>query len=256
MQTSPLTRFSRLLKPGCSSTSSQRGTTPTTLVRYYTFPSPSSGTKDLVVIGSGPGGYVAAIRAAQLGMKTVCVEKSDILGGTCLNNGCIPAKALLSHSHLFDMAFTKDFENRGIEVAKVRLNLHRMMDLKKSTVLSLGGGISFLFQKNNVGHVQGLGRITSPHEVTVTKPDGSEELLNTKKILIATGSEAIPFPGELEVDEKTVVSSTGALNLQQVACLYSSLPAVSLRVSFALSGSWLNVILPLCTYKCSSWVSG
>ncbi|XP_071485957.1 dihydrolipoyl dehydrogenase, mitochondrial-like [Diadema antillarum] len=172
--------------------------------------------QDLVVIGSGPGGYVAAIKAAQLGLKTTCVEKNDTLGGTCLNVGCIPSKALLNNSHLYHMATSKDFKNRGIDVGEVKLNLPQMMGQKSDAVKALTNGIAHLFKQNAVTRIQGHGKITGPNEVAVLHPDGKiKEVVKTKNILIATGSEVTPFPG-VEVDEKTVVSSTGALSLERV----------------------------------------
>ncbi|ESO88886.1 hypothetical protein LOTGIDRAFT_219043 [Lottia gigantea] len=175
----------------------------------------SEADNDLVVIGSGPGGYVAAIKAAQLGMKTVCVEKNETLGGTCLNVGCIPSKAMLNNSHLYHMAKSQDLQKRGIEFSDLKLNLDVMMDMKKNSVKALTGGIAHLFKQNKVTHLQGFGSVTGPNEVTVTKKDGSKEKVSTKNILIATGSEVTPFPG-IEVDEKQIVSSTGALSLAQV----------------------------------------
>nr|XP_022301044.1 dihydrolipoyl dehydrogenase, mitochondrial-like [Crassostrea virginica] len=150
---------------------------------------------DLVVIGSGPGGYVAAIKAAQLGMKTVCVEKNPTLGGTCLNVGCIPSKALLNNSHLYHLATSNDLNNRGIEFDGVRLNLQKSMATKEKAVKGLTGGIAHLFKQNNVTRIDGFGKITGPNEVTVKKTDGSEEKISAKNILIATGSEVTPFPG-------------------------------------------------------------
>jgi len=175
----------------------------------------SGGDTDLVVIGSGPGGYVAAIKAAQLGLKTVCVEKNATLGGTCLNVGCIPSKSLLNNSHMYHMASGKELKKRGIEFDGVRLNLDKMMEEKRKAVKALTGGIAHLFKKNQVTHLNGYGRISGPNEVTVTKEDGSQEKVNTKNILIAVGSEVTPFPG-IEVDETTIVSSTGALSLEKV----------------------------------------
>ena len=170
---------------------------------------------DLAVIGSGPGGYVAAIKAAQLGLKTVCIEKNDTLGGTCLNVGCIPSKALLHNSHLYHSAAHGELTKRGIEFDNVRLNLQTLMKQKETAVKGLTGGVAFLFKSNKVAHVQGMGTITSANEVTVTKKDNSKEVVRAKNILIATGSEVTPFPG-IEIDEKRVVSSTGALDLKEV----------------------------------------
>lgn len=172
-------------------------------------------THDLVVIGSGPGGYVAAIKASQLGMKTACVEKNPTLGGTCLNVGCIPSKALLHNSHYYHLAHSDELKNRGIQFDNVRLDLPALMKQKTTAVSSLTNGIAMLFKQNKVDRFDGFGRITGPNQVTVKKADGSSEIINTKNILIATGSEVTPFPG-IEVDEKSVVSSTGALSLERV----------------------------------------
>ncbi|CAB3406205.1 unnamed protein product [Caenorhabditis bovis] len=168
---------------------------------------------DLVVIGGGPGGYVAAIKAAQLGMKTVCVEKNPTLGGTCLNVGCIPSKALLNNSHYLHLA-QHDFKNRGIDCTAT-LNLPKMMEAKANSVKALTGGIKQLFKANKVGHVEGFGTITGPNTVQAKKNDGSIETINTRNILIASGSEVTPFPG-ITIDEQQIVSSTGALSLAQV----------------------------------------
>nr|CAD7403076.1 unnamed protein product [Timema cristinae] len=170
---------------------------------------------DVVVIGSGPGGYVASIKAAQLGMKTVCVEKAETLGGTCLNVGCIPSKSLLNNSHYYHMVHGGQFKARGIEVPTVSLNLEAMMAAKSSTVKGLTGGIAHLFKQNKVTHVKGHGKITGTNEVTALKADGSTEVVRTKNIIIATGSEVAPFAG-IEIDEETIVSSTGALALKAV----------------------------------------
>merc|ERR1712212_1255324 len=144
---------------------------------------------DLVVIGSGPGGYVGAIKAAQLGLKTVCIEKNATLGGTCLNVGCIPSKALLNNSHYYHLAVGKDFKSRGIDVGEVKLNLPKMMEQKSKAVSGLTAGIAGLFKANKVTRVDGFGSVAGPNQVKVTKDDGSEEIINTANILIATGSE-------------------------------------------------------------------
>jgi len=181
------------------------------LTRYY---SNGSGDVDLVVIGSGPGGYVAAIKAAQLGLNTVCVEKNPTLGGTCLNVGCIPSKALLNNSHLYHLA-KKEFAQRGIITGEISLDLQAMMKAKTDSVSALTNGIAHLFKSNKVRRVDGFGKITGPNSVAVVKEDGTQEEISTKNILIATGSEVTPFPG-IEVDEDTIVSSTGALSLKSV----------------------------------------
>ena len=175
-----------------------------------------SDTYDLVVIGGGPGGYVAAIRAAQLGMKTACVEGRGALGGTCLNVGCIPSKALLNASEKYHetQGHLAEF---GIEVSGAKLNVKKMLSKKDEIVKGLTDGVAFLFKKNKVDWIEGWGSITSPTEVSV-KPvsgKGKAKTLKTEKILIATGSESTPLPG-VDVDEKQVVTSTGALELPKV----------------------------------------
>merc|ERR1711892_1578393 len=172
---------------------------------------------DLTVIGSGPGGYVAAIKAAQLGFKTVCIEKDPTLGGTCLNVGCIPSKSLLQNSHYFHQASGKDFKERGIDMDNVRLNLDTVMKAKEGSVKGLTGGIAHLFKKNGITRVDGHGALAGPNKVIATRPDGTTDEINTKYVLIATGSEVTPFPGgALSIDEETIVSSTGALSLDKV----------------------------------------
>ncbi|MEQ8396403.1 dihydrolipoyl dehydrogenase [Thalassobaculum sp.] len=174
-----------------------------------------SDTYDLVVIGAGPGGYVAAIRAAQLGLKVACVEKRSALGGTCLNVGCIPSKALLNASEKFSEAehHLSDF---GIQVGKPKLDVKALMARKTAIVTGLTDGIAFLFKKHKIDWVQGTAKITAPGKVEVA-PDGKgkSQTLNCERILIATGSESTPLPG-VEVDEKKIVTSTGALELTKV----------------------------------------
>jgi len=171
---------------------------------------------DLVVIGGGPGGYVAAIKAAQLGLKTACVEKRGKLGGTCLNVGCIPSKSLLNNSHLFELAHT-EFAERGIKVDKVTLDLAAMMVQKDKSVAALTGGIEGLFKKNKITYIKGHGRIAGSGKVDVDLENGEKASVQAKKILVATGSEVTPFPGgAIEIDEKLIVSSTGALSLSSV----------------------------------------
>ena len=169
---------------------------------------------DVIVIGGGPGGYVAAIRAAQLGMKTACVEMRGSLGGTCLNVGCIPSKELLHASHKYAEA-KKGFAKMGIKVEGVSLDLKQMMKAKSQVVSGLTKGIEFLFKKNKVDYVKGTGRILEAGKVEVVGFDGSDQTLETKNIIIATGSEIATIPG-VEVDEERIVSSTGALELKAV----------------------------------------
>ena len=170
---------------------------------------------DLVIIGGGPAGYVAAIRAAQLGLKTACVEGRGTLGGTCLNVGCIPSKALLQSSHHYEMA-GHEFEHHGIDVSGLKLNLKTMIGRKEKVVEDLTKGIEFLLKKNKVDYIKGWGKIEGPGTVSV-KPDGKgkAQMLATANILIATGSEVTPLPG-VTIDEKQIVSSTGALSLGKV----------------------------------------
>ncbi|KAL1848306.1 dihydrolipoamide dehydrogenase precursor [Diaporthe australafricana] len=170
--------------------------------------------KDLVIIGGGVAGYVAAIKAGQEGLKVACIEKRGTLGGTCLNVGCIPSKSLLNNSHLYHQIL-HDTKNRGIEVGDVKLNLANLMKAKDTSVAGLTKGVEFLFKKNGVEYLKGSGSFVSEHEVKVQLNDGGETSVVGKNILIATGSEATPFPG-LEIDEQRVVSSTGAIALEKV----------------------------------------
>ncbi|HQT80048.1 MAG TPA: dihydrolipoyl dehydrogenase [Rhodopila sp.] len=164
---------------------------------------------DLIVIGSGPGGYVCAIRAAQLGLKTACVEKRGTLGGTCLNVGCIPSKALLQSSEEFEKA-RHALQDHGVIVESVKLDLARMQARKGDVVTANTKGVEFLFRKNKISWLKGAGKIIAPDRVDV---DGNR--YHTKAIVIATGSESVPLPG-LEIDEKRIVTSTGALELDEV----------------------------------------
>lgn len=170
---------------------------------------------DLVVIGAGPGGYVAAIRATQLGMKVAVVEKNATLGGTCLNVGCIPSKALLQSSHLFEET-GHDLAQHGIVVAAPTLDFAQLMKRKGEVVGATTKGIEFLFKKNKITWLQGAGRIEAAGTVAVLDPDGaSKDTVSAKNILIAAGSEVTPLPG-VAIDEKKIVSSTGALELTEV----------------------------------------
>jgi dihydrolipoamide dehydrogenase len=169
---------------------------------------------DLIIIGSGPGGYVCAIRAAQLGLKTAIVEKRKTFGGTCLNIGCIPSKALLHASEMFDEA-GHGFAALGIDVPAPKLNLRAMMRHKQETVDANVGGVAFLLKKNKVDTFIGMGKILGTGKVQVTDEDGSSQVVETKSIVIATGSDVAALPG-VTIDEKQIVSSTGALELENV----------------------------------------
>ena len=171
------------------------------------------GLYDVVIIGGGPGGYNAAIRAGQLGLKVACVEMRATLGGTCLNVGCMPSKALLHASELFDQA-SKGFAGIGIDV-QPKLNLPQMHKAKDDSVGQLVKGVEFLFKKNKVDWLKGQGRIAGPGQVEITAEGGAKTIVRTKNIVIATGSEPTPLPG-VAFDQKQVVDSTGALFLPQV----------------------------------------
>lgn len=171
-------------------------------------------TYDVVIIGGGPGGYNAAIRAGQLGLRAACVEMRDTLGGTCLNVGCMPSKALLHASELFEVA-NKEFATLGIEVGTPKVNLPQMMAQKADSVGQLTKGIEFLFRKNKVDWVKGKGKIAGAGKVEVTAVDGTITTLTAKDIVIATGSEPTPLPGVDFVDGK-VIDSTGALSLPAI----------------------------------------
>jgi dihydrolipoamide dehydrogenase len=169
---------------------------------------------DLIVIGSGPGGYVCAIRAAQLGMKAAVVEKDATFGGTCLNVGCIPSKAMLHASELYEEA-GGTFAKMGIKVGKPNMDLPTLHKYRLQNVESNVKGVDFLFKKNKIEAFHGLGRITAPGKVELKAADGNAQILETKNIVIATGSDVARLKG-IDLDEKRVVSSTGALELPQV----------------------------------------
>ncbi len=171
-------------------------------------------TYDLIVIGTGPGGYVCAIRAAQLGMKVAVVEKRKTHGGTCLNIGCIPSKALLYASEMFEQA-GHDLPALGVVVGKPTLDMAAMMKHKDDTVAANVNGVGFLLKKNKIDSFFGAGAILAAGKISVTADDGAVTELETRKIVIATGSDVAPLPG-VAIDEKTIVSSTGALVLDKV----------------------------------------
>ena len=168
---------------------------------------------DLVVIGGGPGGYVCAIRAAQLGLKTACVESRGALGGTCLNVGCIPSKSLLNLSENFHKA-QKDFNRQGIEIEGIKLNIEKMMSNKNKSVQVLTKGVEFLFKKNKVTYIKGKGVLFSKNDIVVYN-NNKKDSYKAKNIVIATGSEVASLPG-IEIDENNIISSTGALSLKKV----------------------------------------
>ena len=168
---------------------------------------------DLVVIGGGPGGYVCAIRAAQLGLKTACVESRGALGGTCLNVGCIPSKSLLNLSENFHKA-KKDFNQQGIEIEGIKLNIEKMMLNKNKSIQVLTKGVEFLFKKNKVTYIKGKGVLFSKNDIVVYE-NNKKTNYKTKNIVIATGSDVASLPG-IEIDEKNIISSTGALSLNKV----------------------------------------
>src|SRR6266851_2935119 len=169
---------------------------------------------DLVVIGSGPGGYVCSIRAAQLGMKVAVVEKRETFGGTCLNIGCIPSKALLHASELFEEA-GHSFEKMGIKLVAPKLDLPGMMKFKDDGVEGNVKGVAFLFRKNKIEAFHGTGKILAPGQIEIRADDGQAQTIETKNIVIATGSDVARLNG-IDIDEKRVVSSTGALELGKV----------------------------------------
>lgn len=171
---------------------------------------------DVIIIGSGPGGYVCAIKAAQLGLKVAVIEKRATFGGTCLNIGCIPSKALLHASEMFEHA-GHGMEALGVEVGKPKLNLEKMMAHKDATVKSNVDGVAFLFKKNKIDSFIGHGKVLGEGKVSVTDNDGKETELEAKNVVIATGSDVAGIPGvKVDIDEKIIISSTGAIALEKV----------------------------------------
>lgn len=166
-----------------------------------------------VVIGGGPAGYVCAIRLAQLGLKTACIDSRDSLGGTCLNVGCIPSKSLLNFSEEFHKV--KNLSSKGIEVGDVKLNLGKMMQSKDKAVTVLTKGVEFLLKKNKVTYFKGTGSFKSRNEISIKDHQNNEITIQSEKTIVATGSVAVSLPG-IEIDEKIIVSSTGALKLEKV----------------------------------------
>ena len=166
-----------------------------------------------VVIGGGPGGYVCAIRLAQLGLKTACIESRGSLGGTCLNVGCIPSKSLLNLSEEFHKV--QNLSSKGIEVGEVKLNLEKMMKSKDKAVTILTKGVEFLLKKNKVTYYKGTGSFKSQNEIIIRDDQNKETVIEAEKTVIATGSVPVSLPG-IEIDEKVIVSSTGALKLDKV----------------------------------------
>ena len=168
---------------------------------------------DLTVIGGGPAGYVCAIRASQLGLKTACIEYRGTLGGTCLNIGCIPSKSLLNLSEAFHEA--KSFSKIGIETGDIKLNSSKMMKNKEKAVSILTKGVEFLFKKNKVAYIKGRGSFKDNNNILITDSEGGSNIIESKNIIISTGSEAASFPG-VAFDEEKILSSTGALNIKKV----------------------------------------
>ena len=167
----------------------------------------------VVVIGGGPGGYVCAIRLAQLGLKTACIESRGSLGGTCLNVGCIPSKSLLNLSEEFHNA--QSLSNKGIEIGEVKLNLPKMMKNKDKAVTILTKGVEFLLKKNKVTYFKGIGSFKSKNDILIKDHENKEKVIQTENTVIATGSVSVSLPG-VEIDEKIIVSSSGALKLEKV----------------------------------------
>src|SRR5690606_16886469 len=169
---------------------------------------------DVIVIGSGPGGYVAAIRCAQLGLKTAIIEKYGTFGGTCLNVGCIPSKALLDSSEHYHNA-ANHFEAHGIQLSDLKVDMKRMIARKDDVLAQNTAGIAFLFKKNKIDSYQGIGSFVDKNTVKIAKPDGKEERINGKNVIIATGSKPTELPF-LPIDKKRIITSTEALSLHEV----------------------------------------
>lgn len=202
-------------------------------------------THDVLVIGGGPGGYVAAIKAAQLGLNTACVEKRGALGGTCLNVGCIPSKSLLNNSHLFHQ-IQHDAAHRGIEVQGATVNFPQMMAAKEKAVKGLTGGIEMLFKKNGVTYYKGEASFDSEKKVSIAPLEGSDTIeVEAKNFIVATGSEPTPFPG-IDIDEERIVTSTGILSLKEVpkrlAIIGGGIIGLEMASVYARLGSQVSVI--------------
>lgn len=201
-------------------------------------------TYDITIIGSGPGGYVAAIRCAQLGMKTALIEKYPTLGGTCLNVGCIPSKALLDSSEHYHNAI-HNFEEHGIDIKSVKANITQMVNRKNDVVAQTSGGVKFLMDKNKVDVHYGAGSFVDKNTVKVTAKDGKETLLTSKNIIIATGSKPNFFPG-MEPDKKRIITSTEALNMTEIPkkmlVIGGGVIGLELGSVFARLGSQIEVI--------------
>ena len=199
---------------------------------------------DLIVIGSGPGGYVAAIRAAQLGLKTAIIEKYNTLGGTCLNVGCIPSKALLDSSeHFHQLQHT--FEEHGIRAQKVSLDLKQMVTRKSEVVAQVCDGVQFLMKKNKIDVYHGIGSFADAKHIKVTSSDGTESVLETEKTIIATGSKPVT-PTTMGYDKQRVITSTEALNIttlpKHMAIIGAGVIGLELGSVFARLGTQVEVV--------------
>ncbi len=168
---------------------------------------------DVTIIGGGPAGYVCAIRLSQLGLKTACIESRDTLGGTCLNVGCIPSKSLLDISESFYKA--KNFQNIGIEVEGLKLNLNKVMEKKDKAVNNLTKGVEFLFKKNKIKYIKGIGSLKTKNSISILDEKNKENIIESKNIILCTGSEPVSLPG-IKFDEEKILSSTGALALKKL----------------------------------------